>query len=215
MRRLHLPKPSSATTSNVGAEWPSANSSRTFSPTIPNSHAPSLTKVGISSSRTNMRSAGKFAARAVRLFLPLSMRSPASRSRSRLRSDSRPERWSAMCRRVRSTDIIALQRVDRPAVALERLLPQEAPDAHDGRRADPRAFVNVAVRQIGAIEQPGDVPALRQRPEFRGRAQVAKQLPQLLASPRRQQCVAQLVRKLVDVPRRLNRALGHWLVPTC
>src|SRR4051794_5112043 len=142
---------------------------------MPNSHAPSLTNVGMSSSRTNIRSAGKFAARAVRLFLPLSMRRPASRSRSRLRSDSRPERCSAIWRRVRSTDTFNLQRVDGPAIALIWLLAQEPPHSDDRGRTHARAVVNLAIREIGAIEQPCDMPALGERPQLRGRAKVPEQ----------------------------------------
>src|SRR3954447_11846783 len=128
----------------------------------------------MSSSRTNIRSAGKFAARALRLFLPLSIRRPASRNRSRLSSDRRPERWTAMCRRVRSTDIAGLECVDRPSISLVRLLAEEPPDPNDGGRAHARCFVNVAIGKVGAIEQPGNVPALSQRSQLGGRAKIAQ-----------------------------------------
>src|SRR5258708_12805132 len=133
----------------------------------------------MSSSRTNMRSAGKFAARAVRLFLPLSIRKPASRSSSRLRSERRPERWSAICRRVRSTDIGTLQRVESASITLERFLPEEAAHADDRRRAHPGAVADLAIGEVGSIKQPGYVPALRQRHDLAARAKYARQLSPL------------------------------------
>ena len=93
---VHRPNPSGATTSQRSAPSASANSFKTFSPTIPHSQTPSATKVGMSSSRTNIRSAGKFSIRAVRLFLPLAIRSPASASSPRDWSLSRPDFWIAM-----------------------------------------------------------------------------------------------------------------------
>ena len=77
-----------------------------------------------------------------------------------------------------------------------RLLPQEAPDAHDRRRANAGPVVNVPVCEITPIEQAGDVPALRQRPNFRRRAKVEQQQPHLVAVARRQQRVAEVVQLL-------------------
>src|SRR5438309_9175792 len=166
---------------------------------MPNSHTPSLTKVGMSSSRTNISSAGKFSTRAVRLFLPDWMRKPASRSSSRLASDRRPDFCNAMCRRVRSDSIAASQAVDGSAIALVGLLPEEAADTHDRGRADARAVVDLAIGQLGLGKQPRDMPPLGQRPDLGRRAQVEQEQPQVLGIPCGQQCLAEVIRELAQI----------------
>src|SRR5690242_7357646 len=140
----------------------------------------------MSSSRTNMRSAGKFAARAVRLYFPLSMRRPASRRRSRLRSARRPDRWRAMCRRVRSTDIGDLDCIKSSVIDANRILPQESSLSNDRRRADSGTLADLAVGKHRAIEQPRHVQALGEGLELSGLAKIAQQLPHLLAVAGRQ-----------------------------
>src|SRR5438309_6862256 len=193
MRRLQRPKPSFARVSKPRSWVPRVNSSRTLPPTMPNSQAPSLTKVGMSSSRTNIKSAAKFSMRAVSSFLPFWMRRPASRSRPRLNSDRRPDFWMAMWRRSRSTSIGGSvgrigEGVDGAAVAVMGLLAQEAGDADDGGGADAGRLVDVAVGEVGAVEQAGDVPALGEGTDFLRCAQVGEELGHLRLGGRGAEC---------------------------
>src|SRR5690349_20807259 len=139
---------------------------------MPNSHTPSLTKVGMSSSRTNIRSIGKFSTLAARSFLPCWMRKPASRSSSRLYSDKRPDFWIARCRRPPSIVILFSEALHRHPIGLKGLLPQETRHAHDGRRADAGRIVDVAIGKVGGFQQPRDMPALGERAHLGRRAQV-------------------------------------------
>src|SRR6185312_15502831 len=106
-----------------------------------------------------------------------------------------------MWRRVRSVNIAASESVDSLAVALVRLLTKEAADTNDGCRADAGALVDLAVRHLARIEQPGNVPALGHGPDFRRRTQVDQQPAHFLSALGRQQSVAQVVGQNFDVAR--------------
>src|SRR6185437_5522750 len=98
-----------------------------------------------------------------------------------------------MWRRVRSVSIAARKAVDGPPVAPVPLLAQEAADADDSRGADAGTLVDLAIRQLTRIEQPGDVPALSHGPDLRRRAQVDQQVPHLHLALGREKCIAQVV----------------------
>src|SRR3954468_12200963 len=214
-RRLQRPKPSCATTSRPAPApaWPRTNSRSTFSPTTPNSQTPSLTKVGMSSSRTNRRSAGKFSTRAASSLRPFWMRRPASWRRPRLSSDRRPDFWMAMWSRSSSTSIAASPRfagggVEGLAVAAIGLLAQKAGDADDGGGADPGGLVDLAVGEAGAVEQARDVPALAQGADLGRGAQIGEEARHLLAAAGGEQGGAERVAEPRGIASRLGRGRG-------
>ena len=85
------------------------------------------------------------------------------------------------------------------------LLPQETGHPHDGGRADPRSVVDVAIAEVGPVEQARDVPALGQRADLGRRAQVGQETAHIRRVARHQQRLAQVVGQLGKVSAR-----GHF-----
>ena len=103
----------------------------------------------MSSSRTNIRSSGKFSARAVSAFLPPWSFSPAPLSRSLLWSDRRPLFLHGDVQPASVGGHVGLfQSVEQQAVAAVLLLLEEARDADDGGRADPGHVMDFAIGEL-------------------------------------------------------------------
>ena len=95
-----------------------------------------------------------------------------------------------------------------------RLLLQKSADANDGSSAHSGRIVNIAIAELGAIEQSGNMPALGERPNFRRGAKVEQKQSHFVAIPRSEQRIAQLICQCGEVAawRRLgSRCCCHTL----